>query len=203
MVKERKIQSGATNISARDGTLHKLGDFHRSPSHKLIAPGVYKPPTNNELVRDISITAVWKKDCKPVDSDFHTVHTDSFRDPSTIPPRHFKIKSLAETEAEVVQVKRQDQAMDKFLRMSKKVYGTTAGMFKQFKKMQGDDLNKFELGEYLKRAKAESGDTDTAFTDDDVSVLFETINPKKQRIYSGHRIPQEGRGGRIQGSPRK
>jgi hypothetical protein len=159
MVKERKIQAGTTNLSARDAAPHKLGDFFRSPSHKLIAPGSYQPPTNNALVRSIGITAVWKKDCKPYEQNFGTIQSDSYIDPSTIPPRHFQIKTLAETEAELSKEKQQAQTMDKFLLMSKKVYGTTAGMFKQFKKMQGDDLTKFELGEYLKRAKAESGDT--------------------------------------------
>ena len=133
--KERKVNSGATNLSARTvhserGTVIKP-DFVRSWTHKLISPDEYIPKE-----REIDSTHVYKNTAtwRPVPilpREFKTVHTESYRNPKDVPkPFHFELQTPEEINRLKTIEDNKLHAVETLCRTAKAHFGTTASMMK-------------------------------------------------------------------------
>lgn len=184
MSKERKVQHGTSNVSARSGQSSSRTPpfpvttgptkFYRSWTHKLVSPDVYNPPQGNrENDRAIRQTATWKQ-ADVYNRNFSTTHGDSYRVPTTLKPPPEPIPfSSAEMEAARKKSDEQHEALEQMTKMAKAHFGTTAGMLKFFNKKHEDDLSMEELGVYLKRNNVEK-----FLTQEDRNCIFELVDPQ-------------------------
>lgn len=147
MVRERKLQMGATNMSARENSIERPPDspgsskssvkfaqnskFVRTWSHQLIAPEMYKPPkkdTKNFV--DLRTTATWR----PAEvklRDFATTHKAEYLNPSEISsPEHAPAPSTDEIEAERAEHKKRYDAVENMCKTVKTTHGTVGSMLK-------------------------------------------------------------------------
>lgn len=142
MVKERKLQTGSSNLSARGscdmsmsktmpGSNKKL--FQKSYTHKLICPDEYPPAVRSGTHdRHIEKSAIWR----PADlyrRDFQTIHRASFLDPQKQkPPTEMAAeKSLAEIDGANRLREKQVTALEQLVLFTKEHYGTSAAMMKR------------------------------------------------------------------------
>eukprot|EP01031_Cornospumella_fuschlensis_P031424 gene31424-37982_t len=190
MVKERKIQMGASNLSARDGSIERPLDspssskssikfaqnsnFVRTWSHQLIAPEMYKPPKkDNKNFVDLRTTATWRPS-EVKQRDFATTHKAEYLNPSEIKsPEHAPAPSSEEVEAQRAENKVRYDAVENMCKTVKSTHGTVGSMLKSFNKKRTDDLSMHEFSTYLKRHKL-----DTYIHEDDVPKIFSFINPE-------------------------
>ena len=130
--KERKVHTGATNLSARSerGSLIKK-EFFRSWTHKLISPDVYIPPEKEaDHIHVYRNTATWR----PVpcyERKFATTQEDSYKNPKDVeapPDLHFKSSEQLAREKEIKT--KQLNAVEALCRTAKAHFGTTAAMLK-------------------------------------------------------------------------
>jgi hypothetical protein len=134
MVKDRKAQFGATNLSARsdnsNGNLSKPVNFTRSWTHKLISPDVYQQKDSNlDNTREIANTATWL----PLaihNRDFNSTTSSSYVDPCKIPVKVRKILSLKDIEERNKRAEAQGESIEALSKLAKKSYGTTGAMLK-------------------------------------------------------------------------
>jgi hypothetical protein len=137
MVKDRKAQFGATNLSARSDSSASNGhntskpvNFTRSWTHKLISPDVYQQKDNNpDNTREIANTATWL----PLaihNRDFNSTTTSSYVDPRKIPVKVRKILSSKEIEEGNIRAEAQGESIEALSKLARKSYGTTGAMLK-------------------------------------------------------------------------
>ena len=135
MVKERKAQTGATNLSARSEILSTKKDtvpvaFTRSWTHKLISPDVYQPKdTDHSNDRKIENTATWL----PLAihrRDFNSTTSTSYSDPRTVPVKVRKIRTTKEIEDDDARAAKQRESVEALSKLARKCYGTTGAMLK-------------------------------------------------------------------------
>lgn len=146
MVKERKHQMGATNLSARaettgppPGTGQKPGilyatnsSFVRTWSHQLIAPEMYKPPdTGPKGDRRMKVTATWKPG-EVANRDFTTTHKGTYRDPRTIQMKeHHDVELSSEDIAALNAAKRErENAVTTICQVVKNTHGTVGSLLR-------------------------------------------------------------------------
>jgi hypothetical protein len=149
MVRERKPQTGATNLSARsasgkallpvvpvaadtggNSTASKVAV--RSVAHKLLAPDLYKSThkTNSEF-DDLKITATWTPN-DVYKRDFHTVYNDSFVDPKEVDNQTGRHGTMSTLEIAKQTVKRRDEvdSINNMCKLVRASYGTVASMLR-------------------------------------------------------------------------
>ncbi len=136
MVKERKAQTGATNLSARSDTNQNEksnagpSKFFRSWTHKLVSPDEYHARDPNlDKVREISNTATWLP-LKIHSRDFNSTSSASFRDPRTIPVKQKKVRTIQEIEEDDKRLADQRESVTSLCKLATRAYGTTAAMMK-------------------------------------------------------------------------
>lgn len=138
---------GATNLSARDGSIEKPQDspgssktsikfaqnssFVRTWSHQLIAPEMYKPPKKDEKnFVDLRTTATWRPS-EVKQRDFTTTHKAEYLNPSEISsPEHAPAPSAEEVEAERAESQNQYKAVENMCKTVKTTHGTVGSMLK-------------------------------------------------------------------------
>jgi hypothetical protein len=131
-LKERKVNTGATNLTARSerGSIIRK-DFYRSWTHKLISPEAHVAPAQAvDQGRTYNKTATWR----PValyERNFTTTTSESFQDPSTQKaPEEPHAKSEEELTSERKARGKQVEAVEAFCKTAKAHFGTTAAMLK-------------------------------------------------------------------------
>ena len=130
--KERRINHGATNLSARSerGSIIKR-EFHRSWTHKLISPDVYIPPEKPVDTEHVyKNTATWRP--VPVyERQYTTTQDDSYRNPADVePPEDLHFISSDQLAADRERLNLQVDAVETLCKTAKAHYGTTASMLK-------------------------------------------------------------------------
>lgn len=120
MVKERKAQTGATNLSARSGTSISLssqnsastGKLTREWAHTMIAPEDYKKKSEEPSANQLKLMATWK----PVEMykrDFSTTHKEDYRLHEDEPTHKMAAaKSTEQIAAENLEKRDQEAAVD-------------------------------------------------------------------------------------------
>lgn len=131
MVKGRRIQAGASNLSARDQEKTVPTTFFRAPTHKLISPDDYKPTVGVANVRAVDNMATWGKSNAHT-RDYQTTHKHTFQDPSSYPENLHRshYKTLKEVEEDKIKNADYENAMKKLCALSRKKFGTTSAMLK-------------------------------------------------------------------------
>ena len=142
MVKERKLQIGASNLSAREGEaesspaksgirLAHKSNFVRTWSHQLLAPDMYQSPEAvNKNFRDIRTTATWRPS-EVMERDFTTTHKSTFLNPKDAksPDPHPSL-----TTAEIAKLNEEErvrrEAVENMVKTVKNTHGTVASMLK-------------------------------------------------------------------------
>ena len=137
MVKERKAQFGATNLTGRSdisgGHVNEStgpAKFVRSWTHKLVSPDEYHVRDPNlEKARTIANTATWLP-LKIHSRDFNSTSTASFRDPRTVPVKVKKVRTALEIEEHNALIASQRVSVTSMCKLATKCYGTTSAMLK-------------------------------------------------------------------------
>jgi hypothetical protein len=131
MVKGRRIQAGASNLSARDQEKTVSTTFFRAPTHKLISPDDYKPTVTAPHVRAVDQMATWGKSTAHT-RDYLTTHNQTFQDPSSYPENlhRSRYKTFKEVEEDRIKNADYENAMKKLCALSRKKFGTTSAMLK-------------------------------------------------------------------------
>jgi hypothetical protein len=134
MVKERKIQTGASNLSAR-GPMSSPEKLATSLTHKLICPDEFPSsigdPSKARIIKD---SATWRP-AAIYSRKFESVAQASFKDPSTLkpPPTLTHQKSSDEIFAERERSDAAEGGLIQFVEFVKSRYGTTASMLRKVK----------------------------------------------------------------------
>lgn len=152
MIRERSVQHGASNISARADqqkvraspllNSQEPTQFYRSWTHKLVSPDVYTPPdADRTKKRNIRETATWRS-VQVHRRTFLTTHAASYKDPKVQkpPPEPHEI-SLAEVKAKEEKQLKEIDAMLTLTKMAKKHFGTTAAMLKPVRHLPSNALH--------------------------------------------------------------
>jgi hypothetical protein len=131
-LKERKVNHGATNLTARSekGSIIRR-EFYRSWTHKLISPDAHAPPAATFDAEHVyNSTATWR----PVplyERNFATTTQESYNDPKDRPlPYEPHAKSDEQLQAEKKAHEKQLEAVEAFCKTAKAHFGTTAAMMK-------------------------------------------------------------------------
>lgn len=137
MVRERKHQTGASNLSARTentATVVSANDskstFTRAWAHTMIAPDEYKRKALEETRRELKLSATWKPK-EIYKRDYQTVHTESYTDFKDIKvEERFQPKSLEQIAAENARARKRQEAVDNMCHLVRNAYGTVATMLR-------------------------------------------------------------------------
>lgn len=152
MGRERKVQTGSSNLSARmdnstlSTTASSLNDFpdnstskskyiSRTLTSKLLAPDLHHEKKSEKTITGpAKETATWKP-AKVYERDFVTVHNDTFSDPlHRFDPLH-PPKSTFEIAEEAVKKKEEKEAVDNLCKLVRTTYGTVATMLRSVSTM--------------------------------------------------------------------
>jgi hypothetical protein len=145
MKRDRKPQTGATNLSARstsnnsnDGNSVAVSTtqtsstnnstFTRSWAHTIISPEEYKHLAPEETSR-LKMTATWK----PADvykRDFLTVNKESYKEYKDYRPHKLIPKTTEEIAEENLKHKAEVEAVDRMCQLVRTSYGTVATMLR-------------------------------------------------------------------------
>jgi hypothetical protein len=147
MGRERKVQTGSSNLSARmdnstisttasslsdfpDSSLSKSKYVSKSLTSKLLAPDAHNHEKRSERsVGPAKETATWKP-AKVYERDFLTVHKETFSDPGNrFDPLH-PPKSTFEIAEETLKKKEEKDAVDSLCKLVRTTYGTVASMLR-------------------------------------------------------------------------
>jgi hypothetical protein len=130
MVKGRRIQGGSSNLSTIESDKTSPTVFFRAPTHKLIAPDVYKVTAPKTKAREIESMSTWGNSTVH-NIDYVTVHKSTYKNPATYPTRE---KESYQTPEEIEEAHQKsvafNSAMKKLCTLSRKTYGTTSAMLK-------------------------------------------------------------------------
>lgn len=152
MGRERKPQTGATNLSARSASHNQLpavasaaggadqqGDQSTadgsskvalSLAHKLIAPDLFKPTKkNDDDVKKLKVTATWTP-ATIYKRDFETIHSESFQNPKNFPQEHHRTKSTKDIAEEAIKTRGEVEAIQNMCKLVRASYGTVATMLR-------------------------------------------------------------------------
>ncbi len=150
MGRERKPQTGATNLSARsvscshlpavqsaggvdvgdNSTTDSSSKVARSIAHKLLAPDLYKSTKkNDDDMKKLKVTATWTP-LNVYKRDFETIHRESFQNPSTFPVEKHKQKSTKEIAEEAIKRRSEVEAINNMCKLVRTSYGTVATMLR-------------------------------------------------------------------------
>ncbi len=149
MGRERKPQTGATNLSARSVSCSQLpavqsaggGDVGdnstdssskvaHSIAHKLLAPDLYNSSKkNDDGMKKLKVTATWTP-LNVYKRGFETIHRESFQNPSTFPVEKHKQKSTKEIAEEAIKRRSEVEAINNMCKLVRTSYGTVATMLR-------------------------------------------------------------------------
>jgi hypothetical protein len=138
MVKERKPQTGASNLNSSRLTSTKNGkpanesNFVRTLSHRVIASEKHaKPNTTNKKERTIKGAATWGPS-EVYERDFTSTHHASYLNPIGIADDPHKFRSLTTeqiaTQNEENRIRR--MAVENMVKIAKSTHGTMASMLR-------------------------------------------------------------------------
>jgi len=134
MVKERKPQTGSTNLDSSryyELPITSQDSLTRSVTHKIIVPDppVPLPYEARRRIREVPQVATWKAG-NPLKKDFKTTHETSYTDPaSRIDEPGFE-SSFSSLKAEEMRHLAQNSAIDKLNRVAKHRFGSCSNLFK-------------------------------------------------------------------------
>ncbi len=146
MGKERKPQTGATNLSARNQnappplTLQQPKpseepsieptNIQRGLAHKLIAPDLYNTNVKeDDSYRKLKVTATWTP-LNIYNRDFETTNSDDYRDPSMYPSSEHHSKTTLDIATEAIKDREEVEAINNMCKLVRASYGTVATMLR-------------------------------------------------------------------------
>lgn len=145
MVRERKPQTGATNLnssrseasldhapSIANNSKSTASTFTRSWAHTMISPDEYAKNNLEETRRTLKMTATWKP-AEVYRRDFQTVHSSSYKEHQESNNNNHMAKTTEEIAAENVQRKQREDAVDNMCKLVRTSYGTVASMLRSVK----------------------------------------------------------------------
>lgn len=116
MVKERKAQTGATNLTGGRGELTKT--MGRGSS-----TGVLEAP------KGMALTATWKPS-KPPSRDFLTIHRETYQNPKEIKDMEPPAKTTLQIAEENMRKQSEQEAVDNLCKLVRTTHGTVGSMLR-------------------------------------------------------------------------
>ena len=142
MVKERKPQTGSTNLDSSryyELPITSQDTLTRSITHKIIVPDppAPLPYEYKRRLREVPKLATWKA-ANPLKSDFNTTHETSYTDPASRAVEPGFESSFSSLKAEEMRHLAQNAAIDKLNRVAKNRFGSISNLFKAVRVWQLD-----------------------------------------------------------------